>query len=165
MFMNMTLILAFQIYYGYIYHYIGLLTSLFMLGLACGSLIAMKRRHATLTQVEAAIVIHALLVYAFFAADPEGLFASAIMIFVLSFFSGVLTGAEYPIAVNLASQSGQGESTIGGKLYAADLVGAFFGAIASSVYLLPAMGIKNALLMIAALKGGSLAMAYLGEKK
>lgn len=41
-----------------------------------GGLIAMKRRHATLAPVETAIVIHTLLVYAFFASDPEGLFIS-----------------------------------------------------------------------------------------
>jgi predicted membrane-bound spermidine synthase len=87
------------------------------------------------------------------------------MIFVLTFISGFLTGAEYPIAVYLTGQSGQGESAVGDKLYTADLVGAFFGAIATSVFLLPAVGIKNALLLITALKGGSLAMAYLGEKR
>jgi len=165
MFMNMTMILAFQIYYGYVYHYIGLLTSLFMFGLACGALFAMKKSRPALVSIEAAIVIHTLLVFAFFAADPEGLLTSSIIIFALCFFSGLLTGAEYPVAVSLCSQSGRSISITGSKLYAADLVGAFFGALVPPVFLLPVMGIKNALLFIAALKGGSLVMAYIGERK
>lgn len=164
MFMNMTMILAFQIYYGYVYHYIGLLTSLFMSGLACGALFTMKRSRPTFVPIEAALVIHTLLVFAFFAADPEGLLISSLIIFALCFFSGVLTGAEYPVAVNLSTQSGRSISVTGSKLYAADLLGAFLGAIATPVFLLPVMGIKNALLLITVLKGGSLALAYMGER-
>ena len=165
MFMNMTMILAFQIYYGNVYHYIGLLTSLFMFGLACGALFAMKRSRPALVPIEATIVIHTLLVFAFFASDPEGLFTSSLIIFALCFFSGVLTGAEYPVAVNLSMQTGPTISVTGSKLYAADLLGAFLGAIVTPVFLLPVMGIKNALLLITVLKGGSLVMAYMGERK
>jgi spermidine synthase len=165
MFMNMTMILAFQIYYGYVYHYIGLLTSLFMLGLACGALFAMNISRQALFPVEAAIVVHALLVFSFFAAGPEGLLTFSLIIFALCFLSGVLTGAEYPLAVNLSWQSGRSISVIGSRLYAADLLGAFLGAIVTPVFLLPVMGIKNALLLIVVMKGGTLAMAYLGERK
>jgi len=51
------------------------------------------------------------------------------------------------------------------RLYAADLPGAFLGALVTPVFLLPVMGIKNALLLITVLKGGSLAIAYVGERK
>lgn len=165
MFMNMTMILAFQIYYGYVYHYIGLLTSLFMFGLACGALFAMKIRRQALLPVEAAIVIHTLLVYSFFSADPKGLFTSSLIIFALCFLSGLLTGAEYPLAVNISGQSGRRIGVTGSRLYAADLLGAFLGAIVTAVFLLPVMGIKNALLLIMVLKGGSLVMAYMAERK
>jgi spermidine synthase len=165
MFMNMTMILAFQIYYGNVYHYIGLLTSLFMFGLACGAFFAMKRSRPAIVPIEAAIVIHTLVVFSFFAAKPEGILISSFIIFALCILSGVLTGAEYPVAVSLSSQSGPDISVTGSKLYAADLLGAFFGAIVTPVFLLPVMGIKNALLFITVLKGGSLAMAYIGERK
>jgi spermidine synthase len=164
MFMHVTLILAFQIYYGYVYHYIGLLISLFMLGLAGGSYLAMRMSKPLLAPVEAGIVIHAMLVYAFFAAEPEGLFISSLAIYVFSFISGALTGAEYPLAVSRSSQSDKSVSIISGKLYAVDLIGGFWGAILTAVFLLPVMGIKNALLLIIVLKGGSLAMACIGEK-
>ena len=164
MFMNMTLILAFQIYYGNVYHYIGLLTSLFMLGLAGGAYLAMRMSKPALTPVEVAIVIHAMLVYGFFAAAPEGFFASSLTIYTFSFISGVLTGAEYPLAVSCSGQSEKSVSILTGKLYAVDLIGAFWGAILTAVFLLPVMGIKNALLLIIVMKGGSLAMACIGEK-
>ena len=164
MFMNITLILAFQIYYGNVYHYIGLLTSLFMLGLAAGAYLAMRMSKPALAPVEAAIVIHAMLVYGFFAAEPEGFFASTLTIYVFSFISGVLTGAEYPLAVSRSGQSDKSVSILSGKLYAVDHIGAFWGAILTAVFFLPVMGIKNALLLIIVLKGGSLAMACIGEK-
>ena len=164
MFMHITLILAFQIYYGNVYHNIGLLTAMYMLGLAGGSYLAMKIKKPVLAPVEAAIVIHILLVYGFFAVEPENLFISALLIYAFCFIAGGLTGAEYPIAVRRSSQSDQYISIIAGKLYAVDLIGAFGGAIITAVILLPVLGIKNALLLMVLLKGGNLAMAGIGEK-
>ena len=164
MFMNIMLILAFQIYYGNVYHYIGLLISLFMLGLAGGAHLAMRMDKPLLSPVETAIVIYTFLVYVFFAAEPEGLYFTPIMIYIFSFVSGVLTGAEYPLAVSRSNQSEKDMSIISGQLYAIDLIGAFGGAILTAVFLLPVLGIRNGLLLLIMLKGGSLAMTYIGEK-
>jgi spermidine synthase len=165
MFMNITLILAFQISYGNVYHYIGLLISSFMFGLAFGSYLAMKMTKPLLFQVEVAIVIHIFLAYVFFAAEPEGLLITAVLIYTFSFISGALTGAEYPLAVSLSNQSGKSVSINAGKLYAIDLIGAFGGAILTAIFLLPVLGIKNSLLIIIIMKAGSLVMTCLGERK
>ena len=125
----------------------------------------MKKRRTALVPIEAAIVIHTLLVLAFFASDPEGLLFSSLIIFALCFCSGILTGMEYPVAVNLSRRSGRKISVTGSSLYAADLLGAFLAAIVTPAFLLPLMGIKNALLFITVLKGGSLVMAYIGERR
>jgi spermidine synthase len=164
MFMHITLILAFQIYYGYVYHYIGLLIALFMLGLAAGAYLATRVRKPVLAPVEAAIVIHTVLVYGFFFAEPAGMLVSSLGIYVFSFISGVLTGAEYPLAVSRASRPDQNVSIMAGKLYGVDLIGGFWGAILTAVFLLPVMGIKNGLLLVILLKGGSLAMAWISER-
>lgn len=164
MFMNITLIMALQIYYGNVYHYIGLLTSLFMLGLAVGSYFAMKRNKPLLYPVEAAILIHTFLVYVFFSAEPEGLFITSALIYAFSFITGVLTGSEYPLAVNRLHLSGKNVSINAARLYAIDLIGAFGGAILTAVFLLPVLGIQNSLLLIIVLKAGSLAMTCIGER-
>ena len=73
---------------------------------------------------------------------------------------------EYPLAVKCFNQPGiKDNSTTAGMVYAVDLMGSFFGAILTAVFLLPVMGIKNALLLIVFLKGGSLAMVAIGEMK
>jgi spermidine synthase len=163
MFMTILMILAFQIYYGNIYHYIGLITSMFMLGLACGSRFAMNRPDINLLTVESGIVFHAILVYLFFFLRPEAAPSSLTVIFVLTFLSGTLTGVEYPISIYLFDREYSAVSDTGGRLYAVDLAGGFFSALITPVFLIPAIGIKNSLFIIIALKTCSMLLVYAGN--
>ena len=104
------------------------------------------------------------LVYIFFAAEPEGYFITSALIYTFTLTSGMLTGAEYPLAVSRSDLFGKNVSINAGKIYAVDLIGAFAGAILTAVFLLPVLGIKNGLLLIILLKTGSLAMSCIGEK-
>jgi spermidine synthase len=163
MFMTMLLILAFQIMYGNIYHYIGLITSLFMLGLACGSRLAMMRPRTSILAIESGIVLHAALVSLFFFSRPEATPVSLAAIFALTFLSGALTGMEYPVSVSLLDRSFRAVSETGGRLYAIDLAGGFLSALITPVVLIPAMGIGKSLLLVMALKAGSLLLVYAGR--
>ncbi len=165
MFMNLTLVMAFQIYFGNIYHYVGLLTAIFMLGLAMGSFAGSRFSRPMLVPLEAAITCHILLVYGFFCTVPAHEPVTAATIYLCSLISGILIGAEYPVAVKLASARNGNDTATGGKLYAIDLGGAFCGAIITSVYLLPVTGIKYGLLLLTILKGGSLVLAWQGGRK
>jgi spermidine synthase len=163
MFMTMLLILAFQIMYGNIYHYIGLITALFMLGLAFGSRLAMMRPGTSLLAIESGIVLHAALVSLFFFPTPEATPLSLAAIFALTFLSGALTGMEYPVALRLLDRSFRAVSETGGRLYAVDLAGGFLSALITPVVLIPAMGIGKSLFLVLALKAGSLLLVYAGR--
>lgn len=164
MLISILLILSFQIYYGHVYHYIGILTSLFMLGSAFGAFIAMKRIKTKLISVEIGILLLTGLVYLFILSGPEAEI-SQLLIFGLMVTIGFLTGMEYPVAVNLADSSGRAVSSTAGRFYAFDLFGAFLGAILTAVVFIPTIGIKNTLLITMALKSGSLLLVYMGKPR
>ena len=163
MFMNIICIMAFQIFYGHVYHYLGLLIALFMLGLALGSLYAIKTQ-PRLVPAEAAILIHILLVYAFFSIEPESSVLAMTLLFTFSFLSGGLTGAEFPIAVSHISEEKTSAGT-GSRLYAVDLVGAFAAALITPVILLPIAGVQNSLLLLFLIKTASLVLVSHGVRK
>ncbi|MBM4145840.1 MAG: hypothetical protein FJ240_06150 [Nitrospira sp.] len=162
MLISVLLILSFQIYYGHVYHYIGMLTSLFMLGSALGAFFAMKRIKTELISIEFGILLLTGLVYLFILSEP-GTKLSQLLISCLMIITGFLTGMEYPVAVNLADSSYSAISRTAGRLYAVDLFGAFIGALLSAVFI-PTLGIKNTLLITMALKSGSLLLVYMGKR-
>lgn len=163
MLMSILLILSFQIYYGYVYHYIGILTSLFMLGSAIGAFFAMKRAKTSLRAVETGILFLAGLLYLFILLSPEA-GISQLIIFGSMVIIGFLTGMEYPLAVNMADSSYRTVSSTAGRFYAFDLFGAFLGAILTAVVFIPNIGIKNTLLITMVIKSGSLLLIYMGKR-
>lgn len=162
MLLNILLIFLFQIYYGHVYHYIGLLTSVCMLGLACGSYFAMKRPGTGLVSIEGQLVFLFVVVYIFVMSKVESTLLSQSFIFGIMFYLGILTGMEYPVAVRLSDSSFRKVSATAGRLYALDLVGAFFGAILPAVVFIPIMGIQHTLILVIILKTGSLLLACMG---
>ncbi|MBI4823344.1 MAG: hypothetical protein HY805_03825 [Nitrospirae bacterium] len=155
MLQSILLIMLFQIYYGYVYHYIGLLTSLFMLGLALGAFAGMKMVKIKLVLIESLILLITSLTYILILLElkPEILQP---LIFCLIISSGFLTGISFPVAVRLMDSSYTEVSRVGGGLYAIDLFGAFFGALTTAVLFIPMMGINKTLFLVMAVKAGSL---------
>jgi spermidine synthase len=163
MLISILLILSFQIYYGYVYHYIGLLTSLFMIGSALGAFFAMKRIKISLMAGEIGISFLAGFLYLFLLLSPEAV-TSQLILFGSMITIGFLTGMEYPLAVNLADSSYRAVSSTAGRFYAFDLLGAFIGAILTAVVFIPTIGIKNTLLITMAIKSVSLFLVYRGKR-
>lgn len=162
MLISISLILLFQIYYGYVYHYIGILTALFMLGSAIGAFSTMKRIKIELTLIEMGILSLTTFVYLFILLKIET-GVSQFLISILMLMTGYLTGMEYPIAVNLSDSSYRAISETSGRLYAMDLFGAFLGAILPAVVFIPTIGIKNTLLIAMVIKSGSTLLVYIGK--
>ncbi len=163
MLISISLILLFQIYYGYVYHYIGILTALFMLGSAMGAFSTMKRIKIELTLIEVGILSLTTFVYLFILLKIETGISQS-LISILMFMTGYLTGMEYPVAVNLSDSSYRAISETSGRLYAMDLFGAFLGAILPAVVFIPTIGIKNTLLIAMVIKSGSTLLVYIGKK-
>lgn len=158
MLMYILLIVYFQVYYGHVYHYIGLLTALFMGGTALGAYLASRNQHVPLLQIELLIVA---VIGIFLLASVSGIVPLAAMqalIFLCMTAMGTLTGMAYPVAVRMVSQVDSSVSIQPGKLYALDLFGAFFGAVLTAIVLLPSVGIHTTLLLVLLLKLSSAAL-------
>jgi len=165
---DLIVIFAFQAFYGYVYHVIGLLITAFMAGLSLGGW-AMSRRlgrlkggWALLMRLEGALVVSWLL----FPLALTLLYAQAhrpwlstwmgVILLGLNVLGGFLVGLEFPLANHILLGLGEEVTGAAGLLYAADLVGAFSGAVAVSAALLPSLGLPQTCLLIALMKLGSL---------
>jgi predicted membrane-bound spermidine synthase len=150
------LLLAFQSIHGYIAWQLGSLFAAFMLGLALGSALAV-RRLARLDPPRAARALRFLLVL----TGLEGLALAWILpgfqrvsiqipwlvpFGLLLLVSGFWLGLAFPIASRLAAGP-DGPARVAGSLYAADLWGAALGAVLTSALLVPLMGFVCTLLV------------------
>jgi spermidine synthase len=165
---DIMMIFTFQTLWGHVYHWIGLLITSFMGGLSLGGLV-MTRRLARITRDRSDLLKLELALVLFWALLPmalSGLYTSVsaplalaslpgVLLF-LNAVAGFLVGAEFPLAnkIWLKRKGSHG----GGALYAADLIGAFLGAILVSVVLIPVLGIRDTCLLAALLKLGSLSL-------
>jgi len=161
---DLVIILSFQSLYGHVYHWIGLLLTAFMIGLAAGGLLLnrwpanTKQDRQTFIWLEAALVLFWILL----PLILNGLYARIThlalfktvqaALFLLNGLGGFLVGAQFPLANRLwltGRESNQGRE---GALYASDLVGAFLGSILVSVLLIPVLGIPATCLLAAIIK-------------
>lgn len=136
-----SLILAYQSFYGYIYETIGFLTSTFMLGLWAGTMITKdtKKPLRTLLYLEFLTVVLATISIWFFKTE--------LFFYLLILFSGAITGGQFN-TVNLTIN----KIEIAGIIYGLELIGSFIGAFISSIILIPISGIHNTLLFMAGIK-------------
>jgi spermidine synthase len=143
----LSVILAYQALYGYVYEMIGILSATFMIGLWIGTFITRTVREPLkiLFCLELATVLLALSSLIFFKTE--------FFFYVLVFVAGIVTGSQFSTA-NLS----MGEPDAGGKLYALDLIGSFTGALIPSLIIIPLFGVINTLLLIAFIKAFSAAM-------
>ncbi len=159
--LEVVLLVAFQILYGSVYFQVGVIVTMFMLGLGIGSL-SMNRmlarpgsKHLTrkdLAKLELAIAVFAALLPVVLlslgslggAAAAE---ASRLVIPVLALLLAVMVGMEFPLAGKLDFQ---GVTSTAARLYTADYLGAALGALLVSTLLIPLIGVWAVCLLTAA---------------
>jgi len=162
MLINLVLIFSFQVAYGYLYHKIGLLMSIFMAGIAAGSIFMtnriekIKNNLSLFMRLEAAIILFTYLA-ALGIRGFMGYMNLLPLVFTgLFFISGLLMGLEFPLAGKIYL----GESTqigkVAGLLYFSDLVGGCIAGILGGVIFLPVLGLFNTCVVIIFLKLSSL---------
>ncbi len=148
--LEIVLLLGFQVLLGSLYHNIGLIVTMFMLGLSLGSL-AMNRMVdrlgiRALAGLELALAIFAgltpvLLTLLAGMNDTEMMrTCGRIAVPAATLILGVLTGMEFPLA---GKTSVDGLEPTASRLYAADLVGAAIGALLASTLLIPLIGVTG----------------------
>ena len=84
---------------------------------------------------------------------------------VLSFLSGLLIGAEIPLANKIYLRTSQSLSGTAGLLYGADLLGGWFGGILGGVVLLPVLGLLKTCMVVVLLKITSLILLATSAKR
>ena len=173
MIFNLAVIFSFQTYYGYLYHQIGLLVAVFMVGVTLSSLTMTRYldriendAHLFL-KIEIGIIIFSFLFPFVFSIPFQYIGKTGIALLVyplflmMSFFSGACIGFQFPLASKICFAMPGEKVTLGhtaGLLYGADLLGGFLGGLFGGVLLLPILGLKESCFMMGLMKLSSLAL-------
>ena len=143
-------VLGFQIVYGYVYHKIGLINALFMLGVAFGSAYINKKidrlsfKHLMYVYFIAALYV--LVTPFFFRLLSQGEVNLELVIVSIPFFMGILVGLSFPLAnkLYLATKPESSQHSLvrgAGILYASDLWGGGFCGLILSLVFIPLYGL------------------------
>jgi spermidine synthase len=142
------LLLSFQVIYGYAYQASGLIMTMFMAGLAVGSLYRKKifpdnsMTAYTKVQFISGIFVTILPFILTILKDGDAAQAVVQVIFVLlTLVISVLIGAQFSIASSIQTSS---ILSITSSIYSYDLIGSALGAFVASIFIIPLFGIANA---------------------
>jgi len=166
--LEIIILISFQILYGYVYHMIGVIVTMFMLGLAIGSYYMNKKLKQktikSLLKIEFSIFIFAILLPIILILlntlkNKTLVNLSAwILIPALTILLAILVGLEFPLAAKLQFKK---VSHTAGILYSADLIGACIGALLVGALLIPLLGLVKVCILIGILNLVSFAVVYL----
>ncbi len=145
-------IFAFQIFFGHIYHHIGIIVTFFMAGLLPGAVLAGKTKARQALAASDFMIIICLAVFALLVQIR----ADRLFFMVLGFPFSLLCGFQFAHIL----QVGDDKESIFGRAFSADLAGAGFGVLAASLILIPGAGLLGSILCLMALKGLSLALSF-----
>ncbi|MDI6759010.1 MAG: hypothetical protein QMD94_05005 [Candidatus Omnitrophota bacterium] len=167
---SLILIFTYQVYFGYLYHYLGLLLSVFMAGIASGSIImtkkieGIKNRLNLFIGIEACVVVFSLFLAFLLSRRFNCVFNFSFVYMFLLFVLGLLVGLEFPLACKIyAKDQGQGE--VVGNLYAADLIGGCIAGLFGAVLLLPIAGFLSACVFAGFLKLNTFGLLFFLTKR
>ena len=152
--LELVVLYSFQIYFGSIYHIIGFIIAIFMLGLPLGAmvsnlLLAKKSQNPEKRVIRLMISIQiSMAIISFLLPDLTAMFARVvlvhqIMIFAATMLIGFAVGIVFPLSLSL--YLGQQEKTgkTAGLIDAFDHIGAAVGAFFIGTLCLPVLGVVN----------------------
>ncbi len=160
--LNVLLILAFQILYGYIYYKIAILITAYMIGLILGSwhitpfVERIRKPMRILMSIQGGLAIYAVTllgIIIFFHKAPPLSRTSYIMEVgfpFLTLVAGYLGGLHFPLANSIYLAGKKEVGKVASLVYGMDLVGSSIGALSAGIILLPVLGISDTLYFIAA---------------
>jgi len=165
---EVVLLVAFQILYGYVYNMVGVIVTVFMAGLAAGTYyrekiipgVSLPLFYRLLWVMGAYTLLLPLILSGMrhWSAPPFVLHA---LFMVMMFATSMFTGMVFSLASQLRLRRW---ITTASEIYSVDLLGAGIGTFIVSVYLIPLLGLMNVLVIIAAVcvLAGLLARIRLG---
>jgi len=159
---EMLIIFAFQVIYGYVYLQIGAIVTAFLLGLLPGAIVGNIASDKDIRKLLFSEIFLLLLLLLFFiwVGHLRTELRPIYFLFYCFCFS-FLCGFQFPIAAGII---GENKSPAAGCL-AADLCGASVGTIATGTVLIPLLGIKIAVVFIILVKISSSVVVMLSGKK
>jgi len=146
---EMLIVFAFQVIYGYIYLQIGAIVTASLLGLLPGAIIgnSLRGRVGKGLLLSEMLILSLLFLFllwvAFYRSEPH-----SIWFLVYCFLFSFLCGFQFPV---VAALIGEKSSPAAGCL-AADLCGASVGTLATGTLLIPLWGIQAAVVFLIAVK-------------
>jgi len=158
---EMLVIFAFQVIYGYIYLEIGAIITAFLLGLLPGAMVGRRWRSRLRLQITVSELTILSLLFVLFLwlscvrTDPHPLHF-LLFCFVFSFFSGF----QFPVAAEVI---GEEKGPAAGCL-AADLCGAAAGTLVTGTVLIPLLGIRAAAIFLILVKISSIILFISGRR-
>ncbi|MCL0062425.1 hypothetical protein M1N62_05670 [Thermodesulfovibrionales bacterium] len=165
---DLLLIFAFQVLFGFVFHWIGLLLAAFMGGVAGGGLVMtsllprIKNGRALFMKLEIAVILFAALLPMIILAVAPHLGNAVVFVLtqllflLLAFIAGALIGLKFPLASKMYLSHSPNVSRTAGLIYGADLLGGWGGGIAAAVVLLPVLGLVGTSAVIVMIKASSL---------
>jgi spermidine synthase len=156
--LEVVLLMGFQVLYGSVYHRVGLIMTMFMLGLAIGSMamnrVLARRQPRDLARLQWAIALYALglpLVLTGLSrlqSIPLASMVPQVAVYLLALALAVLVGMEFPLAGKADFRTVAATTS---RLYTADYLGAALGALVVSALLIPLFGVTAVCLVTAGL--------------
>ena len=168
---ELSLIMLFQVIYGYVYLRVCLFITLYMIGSAMGAFASRRLKRSAAWQIlacDASLIFFAGLasVAAIVGASLKG--EASLFLMQYGIIPGLLVFAAFSAGCQFsaASRVTRGlEAEITGGLYVSDLAGAACGTILTGLIILPKIGILGVLVSVAALKAMSLVLNALAAAK
>jgi spermidine synthase len=154
-FLEIIVVLSFQVFHGYVYSMIGLIFTLFMLGLTLGALVIQRmaqtrkinfKKLVWVQLLQVIFILSLLIVIQSFTRSAPSSTGVMIFLFMLVTASGVLGGLEFALANHLYLN--QRTVRKAGTGYSFDLFGASLSSILASAILIPLLGIPVTLTMV-----------------
>jgi spermidine synthase len=146
-------IFAFQIFFGYIYLQVGLIITVFLAGLLPGAIYGeYLRMHGKSLLALTDIFLMALMLIFICGMKLFSDHLPEYSYLLFGFLVSAVCGCQFPVALHL--QGGNKPAAV--KMFSADLIGAAYGTIVTSVFLIPFVGILWSAVGLILLKTASL---------
>lgn len=159
--LEILIVFAFQLFFGYVYYKIGLLLAFFMVGLAAGSFTLSYYPRRRSSQIRALVTSQTILacfclalavVIVYFHNRPTlnlHHFLYRETFSFMSFAAGFIGGTHFPLANRLLLTEQTRVGRVAGLIYAVDLLGSFLGCLLIGLVLIPSLGILQTLILLA----------------
>ena len=164
---ELILIVVYQVLFGNIYLFLGIIITTFMAGLAFGSRISMQCKMKDplhmmyFVQFFSGIYILSIAATIYFIGDIQNMIVVKILFMFTMFILASFTGLQYGVSVcHRKSYAAEAVSTV----YSADLVGAAIGSLAVTVWVIPLVGVLKAVLILSGLHFLTLILIRLKRK-